>query len=46
MAKVNKTTDNKCWRRYREREPSFAVGGEANGAATLKGTQMRGGGKD
>jgi hypothetical protein len=45
MAKVSKRTDSKCWTRQREREPSFTVGGVANGAVTLKTTQMRGGGR-
>jgi hypothetical protein len=45
MAKFSKRIDSKGWRRQGEREPSFTVGRDANGAVTLKGTQMRGGGR-
>ena len=30
MAVIQKSTSNKCWRGYGEREPSYAVGGNAN----------------
>ena len=30
MAIINKPTNNKCWRGYREKEPSYTVGGNLN----------------
>ena len=30
MAFINKTTNNKCWRGYREKEPLFTTGGNVN----------------
>ena len=30
MAIPLKSTDNKCWRRYRERDPSYTIGGNVN----------------
>ena len=30
MAAIKKSTDNKCWRRCREKAPSYTVGGNAN----------------
>ena len=30
MAAIKKSTNNKCWRECREKEPSYTVGGNAN----------------
>ena len=30
MAAIQKSTSNKCWRGYGEREPPYTVGGNAN----------------
>ena len=30
MAAIQKSTSNKCWRRWEKREPSYTVGGNAN----------------
>ena len=30
MAAIKKSTNNKCWRGYGEREPSYTVGWNAN----------------
>ena len=30
MAIIKTSTNNKCWRRYGEREPSYTVGGNVN----------------
>ena len=30
MAAIKKSTNNKCWRRCREKEPSYTVGGNAD----------------
>ena len=30
MAAIKKSTNNRCWRRCEEREPSYTVGGKAN----------------
>ena len=30
MAIIKKSTDNKCWRGYGERKPSYTVGGNVN----------------
>ena len=30
MAVFKKSTNNKCWRRYGQKEPSYTVGGNAN----------------
>ena len=36
MAAIKKSTNNKCWRGCRKREPSYTVGGNANSTATME----------
>ena len=36
MATIKKFANNKCWRDCREKKPSYTVGGNANGTATME----------
>ena len=36
MTIIKKFTNNKCWIEYKEKEPSYTIGGSVNDAATME----------